>query len=172
MVQYRDKEASQDLRRRRATALLQMCRSHRVPMLINDDLALAEELHADGVHLGQDDASLEEARARLPAEALIGASCYDDFTRAEVAVRAGASYVAFGSFHDSATKPRARRARISLLECARDTLPVPVCAIGGITGGNARALVSAGADLLAVCSGIFAQPDPACATRTLVRCFA
>ena len=166
MIQYRDKTASAAEREARARSLLALCRSRGIPLIINDDLDLALALGADGVHLGEGDCPVAEARERFP-DGLIGASCYNDFARAQAAIRSGASYVAFGSFHASPTRPDAVTAQPDLLMRARRELPVPVCAIGGIHANNAAPLIQAGADLLAVCSGIFAQPDIASAARAI-----
>lgn len=169
-LQYRNKAASAALRRRQIEALLPLCRNYSVPLIVNDDWRLAVELGADGVHLGEDDGDIAAARGALPAGALIGASCYDDIAIARRAVAAGASYVAFGAFFPSPTKPHARRAAPALLASA-GSLAVPRVAIGGITPDNAPALVEAGADLLAVISGIFDAPDPAAAVRAYRACF-
>jgi thiamine-phosphate pyrophosphorylase len=120
--------------------------------------------------LGEDDGELALAHHELGADALLGASCYDDLRFARQAVAAGANYVAFGAFFPSPTKPNARRASLELL---RDSaaLGVPRVAIGGITPDNARPLVAAGADLLAVISGVFDAPDPAAAVRAYLSCF-
>lgn len=166
LIQYRDKDAAPAERRARAEALLRLCRRYGAPLLINDDLELAAAVGAGGVHLGAADAPVAEARARLP-DGLVGASCYDDLARARAAARAGASYVAFGSFHPSPTKPGAVRADPGLLARARRELPVPVCAVGGIHAGNAPALLAAGAELLAVCDGVFGAPDIAAAAERL-----
>ena len=168
LLQYRDKDAAPAERRARAEVLLRLCRRRGAALIINDDLELALALGADGVHLGADDAPVAEARARLPG-GLIGASCYDDLERAREAARAGASYVAFGSFHPSSTKPGAVRADPDLLARARRELPVPACAVGGVHAGNAAALLAAGAELLAVCGGVFGQTDVAAAARRLTR---
>ena len=166
MVQHRDKTASAAVRRERAKALLGLCRSHRIPLIVNDDLDLALSIGADGVHLGTGDLPINEARARFP-HGLIGASCYNDFARARVAASAGASYVAFGSFYPSPTQPNTVAAQPDLLMRANRELSVPVCAIGGIRADNAAGLIQAGADLLAVCSGIFAESDIAEAARSI-----
>lgn len=170
MIQYRDKTAGTAVREARAKALLALCRSQGIPMIINDDLDLALALDADGVHLGEDDCPIAEARKRFPG-GLIGASCYNDFARAQAAIRSGASYVAFGSFYASPTRPDAVTAQPDLLMRARRELSVPVCAIGGINADNAASLIQSGADLLAVCSGIFAQPDITSATQAITRQF-
>lgn len=170
LLQYRNKSASATLRRVQAEALHALCRAQKVPLIVNDDLALAQAIGADGVHLGENDGDVRAARVLLGAEALIGASCYDDFERARIAAASGASYVAFGAFFPSTTKPNARRATIDLL---RDSaaLGVPRVAIGGISPDNARSVVAAGADLIAVISGVFDAPDPVAAARDYRECF-
>jgi len=163
-LQYRNKRADGALRERQAVALLELACSHRVPLLVNDDVALAARIGADGVHLGEDDGDLRQARDLLGANALLGASCYDDLARARRAVAAGADHVAFGAFFPSATKPGARRAASHLLSDAA-ALGVPRVAIGGITPDNAGSLVDAGADLVAVVGGVFDAADPVAAAR-------
>ncbi|EXI75215.1 MAG TPA: thiamine phosphate synthase [Candidatus Accumulibacter phosphatis] len=159
LVQYRDKDADAASRLATASALRRLCRAYGARLLINDDLALALSVGADGVHLGAGDGDLQFARQALPAGCLLGASCYGDFERARAAVAAGADYVAFGSVHASATKPLARPAALSLFARCRAELAVPSCAIGGITLGNAPPLLAAGADMLAVISDLFAAAD-------------
>ena len=163
-LQYRNKRADAALRRAQVQALLPLCRATGVPLIVNDDWRLAADLGADGAHLGEDDGALIDARAALGADAILGASCYDDITLAQRAVEAGASYVAFGAFFPSPTKPDARVARKSLLRDA-EALGVPRVAIGGITPENARQLAAAGADLVAVISGVFAARHPAAAAH-------
>lgn len=160
-VQYRDK--SQDAARRADTAraLLSLCKEFGARLLINDDLALALAVNADGVHLGATDGDLQAARQALGADALLGASCYADFDRARAAVLAGVDYVAFGAVYPSATKPQAELAPWSLFTRCRSELRVPACAIGGITVNRARPLLAAGADLLAVIGDLFEAPDVA-----------
>ncbi|GHE35954.1 thiamine phosphate synthase [Vulcaniibacterium thermophilum] len=169
-LQYRNKTADDRLRREQASALLPLCRAAGVPLIVNDDWRLAAAIGADGAHLGEDDGELGEARAALGSDALLGASCYASLERARDAVTRGANYVAFGAFFPSPTKPHARRACPTLLQ-ASAALGVPRVAIGGITPDNGRALVAAGADLLAVISGVFDAPDPAAAARAYRRCF-
>ncbi len=158
MIQYRNKAAATGLRLRQATALRALCAARGATFIINDDVALARDVAADGVHLGRDDASLARARETLGDAALIGASCYDSLERAEAAVSAGADYIAFGSFFPSATKPDAALANLMLLTAAKARWPIPVVAIGGINAGNARSLIEAGADALAVISDVFIAP--------------
>lgn len=159
LVQYRDKSGAQRRRRREAAALLELCGKYGVPLIVNDDASLAARIGAGGVHLGRDDAPVREARALLGPAAIVGASCYNRLELARKAARAGADYVAFGSFFASPTKPGAVRAEASLLAKARGIGP-SLCAIGGITPENGAGLVAAGADLLAVVSGVFDDPDP------------
>lgn len=169
-LQYRNKSAGDAMRAAQASALQALCSVHHVPLIINDDWRLAAATGAAGVHLGQDDAALPDARAALGEGAIIGASCHDNAQLARRAVAQGASYVAFGAFFPSPTKPGARRATLDLLH-GMSELPVPVVAIGGITPDNARPLIRSGADLIAVISGIFDAPDPAAATRAYLSCF-
>jgi thiamine-phosphate pyrophosphorylase len=171
LLQYRNKLADAGLRREQATALLGLSRSRAVPLIVNDDWRLAAAIGAEGVHLGEDDGGIAVARAALGPDRIIGASCYDEISRARAAVAAGASYVAFGGFSPSSTKPNARVARPGLLRDAA-MLGVPRVAIGGITPDNAGALVEAGADLLAVIGGLFQTADPAGAVRAFRSCFA
>lgn len=140
-----------------ARAIIKLARQFSVPVIINDDVELALELGADGVHLGRDDGDLHVARRRLSGKVL-GASCYNDAGLARAAVGAGADYVAFGSVFASPTKPAAVRAPLMLFKEARP-LGVPLAAIGGITLENAPQLIAAGADLLAVISDLFDAPD-------------
>ena len=158
-IQYRDKSGDQSKRLEEATQLLALCHTHNIPLIINDDLALARQIKADGVHLGCDDIHLQQARRELGRSAIIGISCYNSLQQACDAESAGADYVAFGRFFTSATKPHAVKADIDLLKQAKKRLQVPVVAIGGITPENGAQLVQAGADMLAVIQGIFAQPD-------------
>lgn len=160
LVQYRNKTASPDLRLAQARLLADLCRRARVPFVVNDSLALALEVGADGVHLGRDDGDIAHARATLGVDRIIGVSCYDDWSRAEAAMAAGADYVAFGAMYPSPTKPAAVRAPLELL-CQARSRNVRCAAIGGITLENAPALVEAGADLLAVVSDVFDAPAPA-----------
>lgn len=159
MIQYREKGDDPDKRLREARSLLELCRTSIVPLIINDDLDLAAQIGADGVHLGQDDADPREARRRLGPEAIIGVSCYDRLERAVDAQEVGADYAAFGSFFSSTTKPLAVRASPELLRRARTQLTIPLVAIGGITPENGRSLISAGADMLAAVDAVFLQPD-------------
>ena len=165
LLQYRDKTADSARRAFEARALRELCARFEVPFIVNDDVELALAVGADGVHLGEDDGEIAAARARLGAGAIIGASCYDSLARARQLAAAGADYLAFGAFFASPTKPNARRATPDLLREAKP-LGLPLVAIGGITPDNAPPLVEAGADFLAVISGVFAQADPEAAARS------
>jgi thiamine-phosphate pyrophosphorylase len=169
IIQYRRKSAPDPYRE--ASLLLTECRAHGVPLIINDDVELAEAIGADGVHLGKDDTDLAHARARLGAHALIGVSCYDSLQRAVDAQAQGADYVAFGRFFPSRTKPHAPCARLETLRAAGALLTVPIVAIGGITVDNASALLKAGAHWLAVIDAIFGTPDPEHAARAFTALF-
>lgn len=161
-VQYRNKIAPAPLRRAQAADLLRLCRAHGAKLIINDDVWLAVEIGADGVHLGRDDipgGGLATARDALGSKRILGVSCYDDLARAEVAVDAGADYIAFGSVFPSVSKPQATRAPLDVLTEAKRRFKVPVVAIGGITVKNAPQVLAAGADMLAVLSDLFDAMD-------------
>lgn len=160
IVQYRNKLADGALKREQASRLLALCRAAGVPLVINDSLALALEIGTDGAHLGRDDGDPALARAALGPGRILGVSCYNEWPRAVAGAAAGVDYVAFGAMFPSSTKPDAPRAGLDLLTRAQRELRLPVAAIGGITLGNAPALVAAGADLLAVISDVFSAPDP------------
>lgn len=158
-IQYRHKGPEETRRRAEAQAIGALCREYKAAFVINDSLELAQEVGADGVHLGKVDLTCAEARRRAGPDLLIGVSCYDSLQRARQAVRDGASYVAFGSAFASPTKPTAVRAELPLFREAATELQIPVVAIGGITPTNAPDLVAAGCHALAVISGLFNVPD-------------
>ncbi|MGY1458274.1 thiamine phosphate synthase [Luteimonas sp. A534] len=170
LLQYRNKRADAALAHEQVAALLPLCRTRGVPLLVNDDWRLALACGADGAHLGESDGDLRAARKALGDHAIIGASCYDSLATAEAAANAGASYLAFGACFPSPTKPLARRATPELLRNATG-FGLPLVAIGGITPDNARIVIEAGADLVAVISGVFDAPDPAAAARAYQRAF-
>ena len=151
LLQYRRKESASPAE---AKALLALCRRHGVPFIVNDDVELALDIAADGVHLGRDDGDLLSTRKRTKGK-LLGASCYNRPELAQAAIAAGADYVAFGSVFASPTKPSAVRAPLTLF----NGLDVPSCAIGGITLQNAPQVIAAGADMVAVISDLFDAPD-------------
>jgi len=159
MLQYRDKGTDQPRRYQEAAALQGLCAQYQVPLLINDDVALALAVGAAGVHLGEQDGRVSDARSRLGAQAIIGVSCYNELQRVRQAQADGADYVALGSFFRSATKPAARVADLALLPAAKALSRLPLVAIGGITPDRGATLIAAGADWLAVIQGVFAQAD-------------
>jgi len=169
-LQLRNKAMDAATLRRAGERLRKACSEARVPFIVNDDAALTAELQADGVHLGEDDGDIASARALLGDAAIIGVSCYDDLERARRLAAQGADYIAFGAFFPSPTKPGARRASPQLL---RDSagLGLPRVVIGGITTDNARPLVEAGADLVAVISGVFDAANPVAAARAYLSAF-
>lgn len=171
LVQYRDKQSAMPEQVNRARALRQLTRRYAATLLINDDLALAALVQADGVHLGRDDGNLVAARAILGPDKILGASCYADFAAGQAAVRAGADYIAFGAAYPSPTKPLATNATVDLFFRAKIELGVPTCAIGGITLANAPPLLAAGVDLLAVITDLFSAPDIAARAAAYQRLF-
>jgi thiamine-phosphate pyrophosphorylase len=165
LLQYRNKLADRVLKREQAAALVRLCRGAGVALIVNDDLELALEVGADGVHLGREDGDLAYARQALGPGRILGVSCYDEWSRVEAGVAAGADYVALGAMFASATKPQAVRASFDLLEQVRREFAVTVVAIGGITLANVPQIVSAGADLVAVISDVFNADDPGARVR-------
>jgi thiamine-phosphate pyrophosphorylase len=170
ILQYRDKTVDCARRLRDAYALQELCARYRVPLIVNDDIELAGTVGAAGVHLGKDDGAIAIARTRLGTDAIIGASCYDSLDRARAMAAAGADYLAFGALFPSPTKPGARIASTQLLRDAKP-LGLPLVAIGGITADNARSLIDAGADAVAVISALFDARDVRAAARRFADLF-
>jgi len=169
-IQYRNKKDG-ERRRKEASALTAVCRQYKVPLIINDDVALAMAIGADGVHVGKDDADTAAARAVLGPKAIIGVSCYASPARAVVAAAAGADYVAFGSFYPSLSKPGAPACPVSVLPEARVLVSLPLVAIGGITRENGAELIGRGADVLAVIQDVFGHADVQAAAARLASLF-
>jgi len=170
VLQYRDKTTDPLRRLDEARALRALCSARQVPMIVNDDVALARAAGAAGVHLGEEDGDVAAARAVLGEDAIIGVSCYDSLERARELAAAGADYIAFGAFFPSPTKPHARRASFDLLRQSA-ALGVPRVAIGGITPDNGGSLIDAGADYLAVISAVFGDPDVQGAAKRFAQLF-
>lgn len=171
VLQLRHKTAPDNLRQDLAQALLPVCREAGVPLIINDDWRLAQQIGADGVHLGRDDDNPLEVRAALGDNFILGVSCYADLDRAIAMTKAGVDYVAFGAMYASGTKPQAPPAPLSIIGRARQAiahldLPTSIVAIGGITPQNAPAVWAAGADNLAVVGGLFLADDITAAARS------
>lgn len=171
LIQYRDKWNDRSTQEQNARSLLDLCRHQCAQLILNDDVELALTAGADGVHLGASDAPLAEARARLGPMAIIGVTCSNSLQRALDAQAGGASYVAFGRFYDSSTKPHAPSAPLELLAQAKARLHIPICAIGGVTPENAAALIARGADMIAAVEGIFGASDIEAAARRYSRLF-
>lgn len=149
-----------------------ICHNHDVALILNDNPDLAAELGCDGVHVGQDDTPYAEARRIVGPDATVGVTCHDSRHLAMSAAEQGADYVAFGAFFPTGTKQASTRADIELLRWWAEIMEVPVVAIGGITVGNCRPLVEAGADFLAVVGGVWNHPDgPAAAVSSFNRIF-
>ena len=170
-LQYRDKLASAAEREQRARVLLALCRQQGAKLLINDDVALARTVDADGVHLGQSDGDLAAARAALPGK-LLGVTCHDSLELAARAAAEGADYLAFGRFYPSQTKPSAPPCTLATLSEARARFALPLLAIGGVTPDNGGHLRAAGADLLAAIHGVFGADDVEAAARRYAALFA
>lgn len=158
VIQFRDKTADQAWKHAAALHLKHLCAEFSVPLIINDDARLALDSGADGVHLGRDDQSVEQASELAAEGIIIGVSCYNDLRQAERAAELGAGYLAFGSIYPSSSKPAAVRCPPEVLGQAK-RLGLPVVAIGGLTPENGAAVIAAGADYLAVISGVFAETD-------------
>jgi thiamine-phosphate pyrophosphorylase len=170
LLQYRNKSASPALRHAQAEALSARCAMRGVPLIVNDNITLARAIGAAGLHLGANDGDMGTVREVIGPDAIIGVSCYDDLERARAAAASGASYIAFGAFFPSTTKPNARHASVNLLRDSA-SFGLPRVAIGGITPDNALSVVAAGADLIAVISGVFDAPDPVAAMHAYLACF-
>lgn len=171
VVQYRNKLADAPLRIGQAAALRTLVSEFGAVFIVNDDVELARQVDADGVHLGGEDGSVAEARMLLGAAKIVGVSCYNRAPLALQAVRQGADYVAFGAFFPSGIKPEAVRATPELLRQARHELSVPIVAIGGITAQNGAALIDAGVDALAVISALWNASDIERAARDFSNSF-
>jgi thiamine-phosphate pyrophosphorylase len=171
MVQLREKETPREEVIRLAREVLAVTRRYGALLIVNDHPAIAREVGADGAHVGREDPPVAEARAMLGPEAIIGASCYGDVARAVAAEQAGADYVAFGTPFPSPTKPKRTDISLGIFREVKQQVKVPVFAIGGITIDNAPQVIDAGADGIAVVSGVFAAPDVEAAARALARLF-
>ena len=158
--QLRVKDVGEHELARLAEPLQRVCADAGVSFIVNDSMALAKRLGADGVHLGQQDGDVREARALLGPMAQIGVTCHDSRHLAMEAGEAGADYVAFGAFYPTTTKPSHYRPHPAILSWWASLFEIPCVAIGGITPANARPLIEAGADFLAVCQSVWSVGDP------------
>lgn len=171
MLQYRHKNADIELKLTQAGMLQKLCARYGIPFIINDEPELAHMLQADGVHLGRDDVDCNKAREILGPDCFIGISCYNEIERTKTAATEGASYVTLGAFFHTQTKSNVVKAKPELINRVKQILTLPVVAIGGITPDNGKALVEAGADFLAVCSGLYVPVDTSQAVRDYLSLF-
>lgn len=169
-LQWRRKTAQAHDGMVQARTVRQRCHELGVVFIVNDDWRLATIIDADGVHLGRDDSNIAKARTALGLDKLIGSSCYNDLDLARQAIDDGADYIAFGAVYPSAIKPDAVRASLDVIRAGRELAEsslaaspsgtrVTVVAIGGITPDNATAVINAGADSIALISGLFGATD-------------
>ena len=170
--QLRVKDVGEHELARLAEPLQRICADAEVAFIVNDSMSLAKRLGADGLHLGQSDGDVREARALLGPSAQIGKTCHDSRHLAMVAGEAGTDYVAFGAFYPTTTKPSDYRPAPSILTWWSTLFEIPCVAIGGITPANGRLLVEAGADFLAVCQAVWGKDDPAAAVEAFAEVLA
>lgn len=159
LIQYRNKAADAKLRIAQARALLDICKKHHVPLIINDHVKLCLALDADGVHIGSDDGDIAAIKQRIGPDKILGTSCYNRLELAQQAEVLGADYVAFGACFSSGTKPNAPKAELKLFTQAQSQIKVPLVGIGGITLDNAPSLIEAGASSIAVINALWNSTD-------------
>ena len=169
LIQLREKKLTDQQLLPDALQIQALCRDYHVPLIINDRIQLARQIDADGVHLGKNDACLQQARACLGNKKIIGISCYRSIYQARRQQAQGADYVAFGRIFTSQTKPYAGPCPISVLRAAQQQLTIPVCAIGGITSRNVKSVLATGVELVATCNSVFNAPDPLQAANNFLR---
>lgn len=141
------------------TAITQVCHAAGVEVILNDRPDLVADIGADGAHIGQEDMDYFSSRELLGGDAILGVTCHNSKELAFAAAKAGADYVAFGAFFDTPTKTPKTRAELEILSWWHEAVEIPSVAIGGITVDNAKAVIAAGADFIAVSSGVWAHPD-------------
>ena len=159
VIQYRNKDVSDEAAEQTCIRLQALCDVYEAIFIIDDRLELAERICADGLHIGEDDVSYEEARARLGADKIIGVSCYGNIERAKHYAKMGADYVAFGSFFPSPTKPKSSVVPYTLLEQAKKEISVPICAIGGINHSNIHHLSQYEIAMYSVISAVYHEDE-------------
>tara|TARA_B100000683_G_scaffold188182_1_gene181470 strand:- start:146 stop:820 length:675 start_codon:yes stop_codon:yes gene_type:complete len=171
ILQYRNKGNNWAKKIEEISEIKKICQKYNVPFIINDNLNIALEVDADGLHVGKDDVSIKKARESLGNNKMLGVSCYGDLQRATKAEKLGADYIAFGSFFKSKTKPKAPLIEKNILEKARYICQCPIVAIGGITPENGSELLKNGADMLAVADAIFSSKDCKLNAQKMARLF-
>lgn len=154
ILQYRNKTNSDDEVENICIELQALCKAHDATFIIDDRPHLAKKINADGIHIGKDDMSIQEARVIFP-KGIIGVSCYGSVRKALKAQNEGADYVAFGSFFHSPTKPHSGIVSMSVLEKAKEALSIPICAIGGISVTNIHEISAHAPDMISVVSAVF-----------------
>ncbi len=178
LIQYRRKSTAPKSQVVEARRFCRMAQAVGAIFIVNDDLELAMTVGADGVHWGRDDAAMEQLHEKIDLvkkkngdQFIVGVSCYGDLSRAQIAVAAGADYIAFGSMFVSQTKPNAAGAGLQVIVDAKAMFNVPIVAIGGITRVNAKPIISAGANALAVITDVFPQDMGGDSITTRVKAF-
>jgi len=161
MLQYRSENPDQEQCLHIARKLKTLCQRYHTPLIINESVPLCLAAGAQGVHLGQSDTSIEEARTQLETDAIIGVTCHSAITDAVDAQQRGASYASFGRFFQSATSPDSPAAKLAVLQQAPARLSIPVVAIGGINADNCAAVIAAGANMVAVVNYLFSGDNDA-----------
>mgnify|MGYP001824214013 CR=1 FL=1 len=154
IVQYRNKTKSDEEVEEVCRTLQALCSQYNAPFIIDDRPYLAEKIQADGIHIGKDDMSLDEARKIFP-KGIIGVSCYGSIRKAREAQEEGADYVAFGSFFSSPTKPHSGIISMNVLQKAKEAVDIPICAIGGISQTNIGEVAAKNIDMISVVSAAF-----------------
>ena len=155
LLQYRHKTADVQTQLNESVQLQQLCLKHNTLFIINNDINLAKKISADGVHLGKNDGSIQQARKQLGVNAVIGVSCYNDIDLAQNAQNQGADYVAFGALFPSVTKPYAPRCASNIITQAKQTLNIPIVGIGGIDFNNQQQVFDAGCNSVAMINALF-----------------
>ncbi|EPP8768187.1 thiamine phosphate synthase [Acinetobacter baumannii] len=156
ILQYRRKKVDKAEQPAEVEQIKQLCEKYQVPFVINDDLKLAAQFGL-GVHLGQSDGEITDAKSQLPEGVIIGRTCLNSLELAQKAIADGATYVAFGAVYATATKPEAGNVGIEVIKQAAAQYDLPICAIGGLTVENSKPVIEAGADLCAVISDILGR---------------
>ncbi|HHP0373508.1 thiamine phosphate synthase [Acinetobacter baumannii] len=156
ILQYRRKKVDKADQPAEVEQIKQLCEKYQVPFVINDDLKLAAQFGL-GVHLGQSDGEITDAKSQLPEGVIIGRTCLNSLELAQKAIADGATYVAFGAIYATATKPEAGNVGIEVIKQAAAQYDLPICAIGGLTVENSKPVIEAGADLCAVISDILGR---------------
>ena len=159
LIQYRSKTLSKIEQNKQARKIKIVCDYYKVPLIINDDIELCRILDADGVHLGEDDDSLEKARLILGPSKIIGVSCYNSIDRVKIAVDKRATYIALGACFPTTTKPYAPKASLDLIALVVKNFKIPVVAIGGINLENIELLINEGVNCIAVINSLFKVND-------------